>query len=155
MRGVEGTAEGRGPLQGLFPSISHCSGTEFSIIQDSIALEYTALVSPISSLGRRIFFSIFVRVCLARLTLNDTCHETPGNSLCRAAHCKSWPILTGKEEFTSHTIQLHSQMFQMKFTASYKLSNSVYVITFRRCGQHYIGGSITIITCIQHHAQED
>ena len=40
------------------------------------------------------------------------------------------------DEFTSHK---PGQVFKMKFAASCKSSNIVYLITCRRCGQQYVG----------------
>ena len=73
---------------------------------------------------------------MVRATLNATHYETPGNRPCRAAGCKTCPILMATDEFTSH---MTGQKFKMKFAASYKSSNIIYLITCRRCGQQYVG----------------
>ena len=60
----------------------------------------------------------------------------PYNHSCEAAVCETCPILTATDEFTSHTT---GQKFKMKFAASCKSSNIIYLITCRRCGQQYVG----------------
>ena len=50
--------------------------------------------------------------------------------------CKTCPILMASEEFTSHTTGL---VYKMNFAASCKSSNIIYVKTWRRCGQQYVG----------------
>ena len=63
-------------------------------------------------------------------------YESPGNHPCRAAQCKTCPLLMATEQFTNHKI---GQVFKMKFAAFCKSSNIVYLITCRRCGQQYVG----------------
>ena len=62
-----------------------------------------------------------LRDLLVRVSLNATQNETPpGNHPCGAAGCKTCPILTTTDEFTSHKT---GQKFKMKLTASCKSSN--------------------------------
>ena len=77
-----------------------------------------------------------LRDILVRATLTAKTYESPGNRSCGAARCKTCPILMATDEFTSHKT---GQVFKMKFAASCKSSNVVYLITCRRCGQQYVG----------------
>ena len=77
-----------------------------------------------------------LRDLLVRASLNDIQNETPGNRPCGAAGCKTCPILTATDEFTTKKT---GQKFKMKFAASCKSSNIIYLITCRRCGLQYVG----------------
>ena len=55
---------------------------------------------------------------------------------CGTPRCKTCPILKVTDEFSSHTT---GHLFQVKFHASGKSSNIVYLITCRRCGLQYVG----------------
>ena len=63
-------------------------------------------------------------------------HESPGNYLLRVSRCKTWPILMVTDEFCSHTT---GKVFEVKFCASCKSSNVIYLITCRRCGLQHVG----------------
>ena len=58
--------------------------------------------------------------------------EWPGG----ASRCKTFPILRVTGEFSSHTT---GQSYKVKFRASCKSSNLVYLVTCRRCGLQYVG----------------
>ena len=77
-----------------------------------------------------------LRDLLVQAFLTAISQEPPGNRPCRAAGCKTCPIVTTADEFTSHTI---GQVFKINFASSYKFSNINYLITCRRCGQQYVG----------------
>ena len=77
-----------------------------------------------------------LRDFLVRASLTVTSQEPPGNHPCGAAGCKMCPILTATDKFTSHTIV---QVFKINFTTSCKSSNIICLVTFRRCGQQYVG----------------
>ena len=77
-----------------------------------------------------------LRDFLVRATLTTNNQEPPGNRPCGATGCKTCPILTATDEFTSHTTGL---VYKMNFAASCKSSNIIYLITCRRCGQQYVG----------------
>ena len=77
-----------------------------------------------------------LRDLLVRATQTAKTYESPGNCPCGAARCKTCPILMATDEFTSHKT---GQVFKIKFAASCKSSNIVYLITCRRCGQKYVG----------------
>ena len=80
---------------------------------------------------------INLRDLLVRASLTITGQEPPGNRPCGAAGCKTCPILTSTDEFTSHTT---NQMFKINFVTSCKSFNIIiYLITCRRCGQQYVG----------------
>ena len=65
-------------------------------------------------------------------TLTAKSHESPGNYPCGAPKCKTCLILMVTDEFSSH-------VFKVKFRASCKSSNVIYLITCRRCGLQYVG----------------
>ena len=74
---------------------------------------------------------------LVQASLNATQNEMLGNNHpCGAAGCRTCPILTATDEFTSHKT---GQKFKMKFTASCRSSNIIYLITCTRCGEQYVG----------------
>ena len=77
-----------------------------------------------------------LRDLLVRAPLTVTSQKPPGNRPCGAAGCKTCPILTATDEFTSHTT---GRVFKINFAASCKSSNIIYLITCRRCGQQYVG----------------
>ena len=72
---------------------------------------------------------------LVQATLTSTPSELPGNYPCGACTCKTCPILKVTDKFSSHTT---GQVYKVKFRASCKSSNFVYLITFRRCGLQYV-----------------
>ena len=73
---------------------------------------------------------------LVQATLTSTPSEPPGNYLCRASRCKNCPILKVTDEFSNHTT---AQVYKVKFRASSKSSNIVYLITCSRCDLQYVG----------------
>ena len=73
---------------------------------------------------------------LVRAMLTPTPTKSPGNYPCGAPRYKTCPILKVTDEFSSHTT---GQLFKVKFRASCKSSNIVYLITCRRCGLQYVG----------------
>ena len=77
-----------------------------------------------------------LRDLFVRTTLTITSHESPGNHSCWGPRCKKCPILMATGEFSSH---LTTKVFKVKFSASYKSSNVIYLITCRRCGLQYVG----------------
>ena len=77
-----------------------------------------------------------LRDLLVRATLTSTSHEPPGNFPCGASKCKTCQILRATDEFFSHTT---GQVFKLKFRASCKSSNVIYLITCRRCSLQYVG----------------
>ena len=85
-----------------------------------------------------------LRDFLVRATLTAKTHESPGNRPCEAARCKTCPILMTTDEFTSHKT---GQVFKMKFAASCKSSDIVYLISCRRCGQQYVGETEQQLHC--------
>ena len=95
---------------------------------------------------------------LVRATLTSNPSEPSGNYTCRAPRCKTCPILRVTDEFSSHTT---GQFFKVKFHASCKSSNIVYLITCRRCGLQYVGENESTTPCkdqwssFWYHAQED
>ena len=62
--------------------------------------------------------------------------EPPGKCPCGAPRYKTCLILRATDEFSSHTT---GQTFKVKFPASCKSSNFVYLIMCRRCGLQYVG----------------
>ena len=69
-----------------------------------------------------------------RATLTSTPSEPSGDYLCGVSRCKTCSVLRVMDEFFSHTTE---QSYKVKFLASCKSSNIVYLITCRRCGvQH-------------------
>ena len=69
-------------------------------------------------------------------TLTSTRSELRGNYQCGVSRCKTCPILRAMDEFFSHTT---GKSYNVKFHASCKSSNIVYLITCRRCGLQYMG----------------
>ena len=76
---------------------------------------------------------------LVRATLTPTPSNSPGNYPCGVPRCKTCPFLKVMDEFSSH---MTGQLFKVKFCASCKSSNIVYLITCRRCGLQYVGEMI-------------
>ena len=80
---------------------------------------------------------------MVQATLTAKTPESPGNCPCGAARCKTCAILA-TDEFTSHKA---GQVFKMKFAASCKSSNIVYLISCRRCSQQYVGKARQQLHC--------
>ena len=73
---------------------------------------------------------------LVQAALGTRPQELPGNYRCRAPRCKTCPVLQAMDEFSSHTT---GQVFKVKFQASCKSPDVIYLITCRRCGLQYVG----------------
>ena len=73
---------------------------------------------------------------LVQATLTSTLSEPPGNYPYGVSMCKTCPILRAMDEFSSHTT---GKSYKVKFHASCKSSNIIYLITCRRCVLHYVG----------------
>ena len=116
----------------ILPSFQSITKRHFPTLQTSERLRGTFLHPPLIAFRR----PRNLRDLLVRTSLNATQNETPGNRPCGAAGCKTCPILMATDEFTSHKT---GQKFKMKFAASCKSSNIIYLITCRRCGQQYVG----------------
>ena len=63
-------------------------------------------------------------------------YEEPSNWHCRAAKCKTCPLLLTTDVFSSFTAR---EQFKVKVRASCKSSSVMYLITCWRCGQQYVG----------------
>ena len=116
----------------ILPSFQSITKRHLPTLQTSKRLQDAFLHPPLIDFRRR----RNLRDLLVRASLNAIQNETPGNHPCGAAGCKTCPILTATDEFTSYKT---GQKFKMKFTASCKSSNIIYLNTCRRCGQQYVG----------------
>ena len=77
-----------------------------------------------------------LKYLLVRATLTSTPSESPGNYPCGVSRCKTCPVLRVTDEFSS---QKTGQSYKVKFCASCKFFNIVYLSTCRRCGLQYMG----------------
>ena len=77
-----------------------------------------------------------LRDLLVLASLTSTSHEEPSTRPCTVARCKSCPILSAMDVFSSQTT---GEQFKVKTRASCKSSTVIYLITCRRCGQQYVG----------------
>ena len=116
----------------ILPSFHLITKRHLSILHTSEQLR-EALRHPLLIAFRRPRNLKDLLVCA---TLTITSHESPGNHLCRAPGCKTCPILMATDEFSGHTTE---KVFKVKFSASCKSSNVIYLIMRRRCGLQYVG----------------
>ena len=116
----------------ILPSFQSITKRHLPTLQTSERLRDAFLHPPLIAFRR----PRNLRDLLVRAPLNAILNEMAGNRPCRAAGCKTCPILTATDEFTSYKT---GQKFKMKFAASCKSSNIIYLITCRRCGQQYVG----------------
>ena len=116
----------------ILPSFHTTAKKHLPILQASVRLREAFRYPPLIAFRRPRNLKDF----LVRATLTSTPSKSPGNYPCGAPRCKTCPILKVTDEFSSHTT---GQLFKVKFRASCKSSNIVYLITCRRCGLQYVG----------------
>ena len=116
----------------ILPSFHTTAKQHLPIVQASERLREAFRYPPLIAFRRPRNLKDF----LVRATLTPTPSKSPGNYPCGAPRCKTCPILKVTDEFSSHTT---GQLFKVKFRASCKSSNIVYLITCRRCGLQYVG----------------
>ena len=116
----------------LLPSFHTTTKRHLPILQASERLRRAFWYPPLIAFRRLKNLRDF----LVRAVFTPTPFKPPGNYPCGASRCKTCPILRVTDEFSSHTT---GQSFKVKFHASCKSSNVVYLITCRRCGLQYVG----------------
>ena len=116
----------------ILPSFHLTTKCHLSILHASEKLRRASEHSPLIAFRR----PRNLRDLLVRTTLTAMLHESHGNYPCGASKCKTCPILMVTDEFSSHTTE---KVFKVKFRASCKSSNVIYLITCRRCGPQYLG----------------
>ena len=116
----------------ILPSFHLITECHLSILHTSERLQEALQHLPLIAFRR----PRNLRDLLVRATLTITSHELPGNHSCGAPRCKTCPVLMATDEFSSYTT---GKVFKVKFSASCKSSNVIYLITCRRCGLQYVG----------------
>ena len=107
----------------ILPSFQSITKRHLPTLQTSEKLRDAFLHPPLIAFRR----PRNLRDLLVRASLNTIQNETPGNRPCGAAGCKTCPILTATDEFTSYKT---GQKFKVKFAGSCRSSNIIYLFNY-------------------------